>query len=196
MRDEILPRDAELEGIPGTLPRKAKARKGPSWQQKLMGSLVEGPDGKWRKAPEKEQTIEQFTEEYGALKRLWRVRVPDCMLRAVFGRGQLLDRLVEATHKSVRELFRAEAFTLRVKAKKDMADKPDDIFIDPKRLPDGTHRALVIENKTKAKASKLSKGQRNTDARLGGMHVTRSSEGVKAALDAFCDHKPIPTEAP
>jgi hypothetical protein len=192
VKRDVLPRDAELAAVDGTNPRKVKSRKGPSWQQKLMGGMYQDEAGKWKKSPEKEGEIEAFTAEYGDLRGLWRIRVPDCILRAVYGRGALLDRLVEASHKSVREEYRTEAFLLRVQAKKDLADKPDDIFLDPKPLPDGTHRALVIENKTKA--GKLSKGQRDTNKTLGGMHVTRSSKAVKAAIDAFCDHAPIPKE--
>lgn len=194
MRDEILARDSEFEGVPGAIPRKVKVGAKPNWKQRLMGSLVKGEDGKYRRAPEKEKDIEAFTETYSRIRKLWRVRVPDALLRAIFGRFQLLDRLVEASHPSLRESFRIEAKILRAQTKKDLANKPDDIFLDPERLPDGTHRALVLENKTKA--GKLSKGQRDTDQQLGGMHVTRSRDAVKAALDAFCDHQPIPTEAP
>ena len=185
MSAEIHPRDSAAFAFP----RKLGKRKAPTWQQKLMGGLSQDDDGKWRKAPEKEADIEAFTAEYGAMRGLWRIRVPDCILRALYGRGGLVDRLVESSHKTMREQFRAEAFALRARAKRDLADKPDDIFLDPQPLPDGTHRALVLENKTKG--GKLSKGQRLTEQRLGGMHVTRSSAAVKAAIDAFCAHQPI-----
>jgi hypothetical protein len=190
LKEEIHHRDAPEFAFP----RKITTGKAPNWKQRLMGSLVKGVDGKYRPAPEKEKDIEAFTATYGRIKKLWRIRVPDALLRAIFGRGQLLDRLVETSHPKLREGYRLEAKILRARTKMDLADKPDDTFIDPERLPDGTHRALVIENKTKA--GTLSKGQRKTKERLGGMHVTRSKDEVKAAIDAFCDHQPIPGTQP
>jgi hypothetical protein len=192
MRQEIHHRDEEFQGVQGAIPRKVTKGAKPNWKQKLMGGLVKGEDGKYRPAPEKEKDIEAFTATYGAIKKLWRIRVPSCLLQAVYGRQGLLDRLLEACHPKLRDGFYLEAQILRRQAKVDLADKPDDIFLFRTPEPDGSHRALVMENKTKA--GRLSKGQRATDAKLGGMHVTRSTQAVKASIDAFCDRKPINPE--
>jgi hypothetical protein len=192
MKRDLHPRDAELAAVPGTNPRQIGRKVKPNWKQKLMGGLVKGEDGKYRPAPEKEDAIEDFTGKYGKVRGLWRVRIPDILLKSVYGRGKLLDQLVAAAHPSMAKHLEEKVMILRKLVKISLGSMPDDIFLDPNPLPDGTHRALVIENKTLA--GKLSTGQRMTDARLGGMHVTRSTAAVKAAIDAFCDKKTTPSE--
>ncbi len=183
MKEEIHQKDEAFKGIAGAIPRKVIKGTTPNWKQKLLGGLTKDEDGKYRPAPEKEKEIQEFAHKYAALRGLRRIRVPDVLLRAIFARGGLLDRLVESSHPKLVQGFRYEAMNLRKGVKLELGGLPDDIFLDPKRLPDGTHRALVMELKTKA--GKVSRAQRDVAQTVGGFHVPRSKDEVKTLLDEF-----------
>lgn len=185
MGEVIYPRDADLAQIPGTLPRKLKYKANHTWQKKLYGSMVEGEDGVLRPAPEKEEDIQAFVNRYAALRGLRRIRVPDVLLRALFAQGGLLDRLVEALPEKMRPTFYGLVMALRRGVKLELGGLPDNIFLDPKRLPDGTHRALVMELKTQA--GKVRKSQRMVSQQMGGFHVPRSTDEAKALIDDFVE---------
>lgn len=182
MKPEINPRDDLLASIPGALVRKPKGKK-PTWQRRLMGSLVEGEDGKWRPAPEKEDAIQAAVDEYARLKGLFRYRVPSELLRALFARAGLLDRLLWSLPKESKVSFYPQVQGLRKRVKEEMAGLPDDLFLDPRRQADGSHRALAMEIKTLAGV--VSKDQRTTHAAMGGVHVPRSTEEGIALIDKF-----------
>lgn len=191
-RPTILPKDEAFAGITGAFPRTQKG-KPPNWKQKLMGSLVEGEDGIWRPAPQKERGpggIQAQFDEYLRRRNTMNVRMPDGLMRALFAFGGLLDRLVEGMPNATRDEWRMRVRVFRKQAKAALANHPDNLLLDPRPMPDGSRRCLQVEIKTAA--GKLSRGQKAASEARGGYLVVRSIEEAIAVEQAFLS-APIPS---
>ncbi|HLP41250.1 MAG TPA: hypothetical protein VK465_07060 [Fibrobacteria bacterium] len=136
-------------------------------------ALAQRPAGKRQRAPRKAKTPEAVTQELterylDALGLPW-FHMPAYVLRAAFG-------MARHSGAEIGAMARAAAIVRGL---------PDLLIWD------GKGRAIAIELKTEAKASKLTAAQRMWRAAIG-THECRSFEAAKAVIDAWRAHGEAP----
>lgn len=171
MKNAIHPKDEEFAGIPGYLARPQPKKRRPRWHSRLLGSMVENPDGTWSPAPQLERGpggIQQEVEAYLDARPANYFRLPDLLMFAI---------------------SRSCAY-LPVNWKQHIADYitgwPD--LLIPRLLP-GQPYPVFLALELKTLAGRQSKGQREVGA-LVNCQIARSTADAIQTIETFFAWKP------